>query len=155
MPLYEFKCESCGTVFEELVPTNIQKADCPCGNGQGVRENLFEQTAKPTIKGDSVDGTGRSYIQDGDYMVGYRASSAWSKMDERDNYKRRVMFKHKTTSLSRRDYTETEKTYTGKTREHKLTKYEPLVGEALQNFISQHRKAQGYAKEGRVKSEDI
>lgn len=34
MPIYEYKCEDCGSVFEELVYSTDKKIACPdCGKG--------------------------------------------------------------------------------------------------------------------------
>lgn len=153
MPLFEFNCPNCNFLFEELAAHN-EEVKCPECNNIASRANLFESIAKPIVKGNSIDGTGRSYIESGDRMIGYHSAAAWEKIEDRDNQKRRIMFKHNTTSLARYNITEVEKTYTGKERKAEKVEYEPLVGEDLKNFIDGHKKAQKIAKEGNLKTED-
>ena len=46
MPLYEFRCESCGARFEALAPVGTQSATCSeCGGEQTVR--VFSAPAPP------------------------------------------------------------------------------------------------------------
>jgi len=155
MPLYTFKCASCGLQFEEITKSEETSTKCPNCSKMASRAELFEQTAKPIIKGSSIDGTGRSYIQDGDYMVGHNAEKAREKMTERDNLKRRVMLEHQTSALQRYEVEEVEKSYTGKERVTTKTEYEPLKGAELDSFIQGHKDAQGIAKEGGLQSQDI
>ena len=38
MPIYEFECEACGTVFEELIEAGAEPPGCPeCGSGKTRR----------------------------------------------------------------------------------------------------------------------
>lgn len=37
MPIYEFKCEKCGKIFEEITDFNTKEMDCPCGKGKAYR----------------------------------------------------------------------------------------------------------------------
>jgi putative FmdB family regulatory protein len=46
MPLYEFRCESCGARFEALAPVGTQSAGCPkCESERTVR--VFSAPAPP------------------------------------------------------------------------------------------------------------
>lgn len=155
MPLFEFKCKNCGVVFEELVSAEETEAKCQNCGKTATRANTFEKVAQPVVKGKSVDGTGRSYIQDGDYMIGLQAAAAWEKMDSRDNLKRKVMHEHNTTSLARKDTVEVEKSYTGKERKVEKTEYTPLKGESLNKFISGHKRAQKIAEQGGLKTAEV
>jgi len=39
MPLYEYRCESCGKRFEELVMNSREKVSCPdCESDEVIRE---------------------------------------------------------------------------------------------------------------------
>lgn len=155
MPLYTFECSHCAFVFEELTSPENKSVVCPSCSKMATRANLFEEPAKPVIKGSSMDGTGRAYIQDGDYMIGHNAMKAHEKMDERNNLKRKIMYENNTTSLQRYEVEEVEKTHTGKERTTIHTEYEPLVGEELNTFIQGHKTAQKIADAGGLKSQDI
>lgn len=37
MPIYEFKCEKCGRIFEEITDSETKEMDCPCGQGKALR----------------------------------------------------------------------------------------------------------------------
>lgn len=37
MPLYEFQCKKCKLIFEDLVSSTTQVADCPKCSGKGKR----------------------------------------------------------------------------------------------------------------------
>ncbi len=47
MPMYEYRCESCGKRFEELVMNSREKVSCPdCKSDEVVREiSLFSSSA--------------------------------------------------------------------------------------------------------------
>jgi putative FmdB family regulatory protein len=47
MPLYEYRCESCGKRFEELVLSSRDRVPCPdCGSDEVEREfSLFASAA--------------------------------------------------------------------------------------------------------------
>jgi putative FmdB family regulatory protein len=45
MPIYEFRCEECGTEFEELVKTGSTPAACPSCGSERVRRVYSAQFA--------------------------------------------------------------------------------------------------------------
>jgi len=47
MPLYEYRCETCGKCFEELVKNSTEKVSCPdCESDDVEREfSLFASSA--------------------------------------------------------------------------------------------------------------
>ena len=54
MPLYEFRCESCGSVFERLVrsvPTDEEPACPSCGSGE-IRKELSVFAAHQGLSGE-------------------------------------------------------------------------------------------------------
>ncbi|MBR4750220.1 MAG: zinc ribbon domain-containing protein [Thermoguttaceae bacterium] len=52
MPIYEFKCEKCGAVFEELTRNASEKPNCPeCSSDQVVKR----MSAPSTPGGKSAD----------------------------------------------------------------------------------------------------
>ena len=61
MPMYDFKCQACGTVFERLTPATVTEQTCTCGEvaprqlaapkgyelkGGGYYETDFKHTAR-------------------------------------------------------------------------------------------------------------
>lgn len=152
MPLYDFYCSSCSLEFEKIVSSGVQEYHCPNCDNPAPRAHIVEQVAKPVLKGKSPDGTGKSYIEDGDYMIGINAYAANQRMEERNHQKLKIMHEHNTTALSRKDVQETEKTYTGKERTLSRTEYEPLKGEKLKGFINSHKAVGKMAEEGKVQT---
>jgi len=37
MPIYEYRCSTCGRVFEELAKSDQKTLPCPCGKGTAER----------------------------------------------------------------------------------------------------------------------
>jgi putative FmdB family regulatory protein len=47
MPLFEYKCESCGKVFEELVSRSDQQVPCPSCRSDNARKLISTFSAAP------------------------------------------------------------------------------------------------------------
>jgi len=50
MPIFEYRCEKCGTQFERIVPSNAKEIECPkCGSSR----------TEKLISGFAMSGTSR------------------------------------------------------------------------------------------------
>jgi len=51
MPMYDFKCDKCSLVFEEIVPSTVKDVLCDCG-GKAIR-----LISAPRVSLDGTDST--------------------------------------------------------------------------------------------------
>lgn len=77
MPLYEFECESCGTIFEVFLKRDEPYPECPlCKSPQIIKlPSLFgfqDKSAYRSARETAILQRAREYLQDGKYRDAQR-----------------------------------------------------------------------------------
>lgn len=94
MPLFLFKCESCGREFEELLKDSVDMRDCPdCGNSAKRKIDVsFGINTKLNPRHDTIYSS-----KEIDKVVGEAANKSWEGYDKRweSYYKKRRELRRK------------------------------------------------------------